>query len=463
MSLSHAIGQFHPLLVHLPIGVLLFAFVLIILQKWQKKDMSSAISLALLWGSISAALSCLAGWYLAQSGEYEADLVQKHQWTAISCTTLGFLSYFFTKQRMIFSTLMALVLTITGHLGGSITHGEDYFFGNSEKALEVAKIVVDSNQTKGLNDSINQEKKTFLYKEKVIPILEKKCYGCHSSKKKKGGLRLDSETFISKGGKNGEILEAGNPGKSSIYSHLILPLDDEKHMPPKGKTQLTSAEISIIHFWIKQGASFTGEITTTKPQLTNLKIPIEVQSVEVPDTTENIEAKKVLPNLKQPDTKILAKLENAKIVVNSEGLGGKKLGINFINVKNFNSSYFIDLEEIKDNVFSLKINNSAFTNEDLKKLNHFKNLEKLNLEQTSISDDGIKNLEDIKTLKYLNLYNTAISDESIEALSSFKNLKVLYLWKTKLTESGVDELRKKMPGTKIEYGEFKFTKPETVH
>ncbi len=463
MNYSHVFGQFHPLLVHLPIGILLFAFLMIIYQKWQKAELTEAISLALLLGSVAALFSCIAGWFLAQSGEYEVDIVQKHQWTAIASTVFGFAAYFFKNQRMILTSIMAATLTFAGHFGGTITHGEGYLFGKEEQLVEIPKTVEKQTKIDTLHSVQNIVEQTFLYQEKVAPILEKKCYGCHSSKKKKGGLRLDNEQFIRKGGKNGEILIAGNPSKSALYANLLLPLDDDKHMPPKGKPQLTSTEISVLHYWIKKGASFTGEIEaeTVIPQVNPVILPSNDASLEN-ISTENPERETKESTLNKPDQQTLEKLKNEKIVINSERFEGKKLGVNFVNIKNFNSNHIADLQVIRENIFSLKINNKALSDVDLAQIKTFENLEKLNLDQTSITDKGIKELVNLKNLKHLNLYDTNISDESIDALSSIKTLKVLYLWKTKISESGIEKLKKKLPNTKIEYGNFKFSKPDSL-
>lgn len=460
MNYSQVVGQFHPLLVHLPIGILLFAFLMIIYQNWQKAELTEAISLALLLGSVAALFSCIAGCFLAQSGEYEAEIVQKHQWTAIASTVFGFTAYFFKNQRMILSTIMAATLTIAGHFGGTITHGEGYLFEEEEKLVEIPKKLEKQNKIDTMNSGQKTVKQTFLYEEKVAPILEKKCYGCHSSGKKKGGLRLDAETFIRKGGKNGEVLHAGNPSKSSLYANLLLPLEDDKHMPPKGKPQLTSAEISVIHYWIKKGAYFTGEIEeeTIIPQVITPLNEVSSQNI----LPENLVLDILEPNLNKPDQQTLEKLKNEKIVINSEGLEGKKLSVNFVNIKNFNSNHVTDLQAIKENIYSLKINNKELSDVNLGQIKSFENLEKLNLDQTGITDNGIKELVNLKNLKQLNLYDTEISDKSIEALSSIKNLKVLYLWKTKISESGIEQLKKKLPNTKIESGNFKFSKPDSL-
>ena len=79
MFSTEFIGRLHPLIVHLPIGILIFAFALVLFQRLRRVDIEAVISFALLLGSISAVGACVAGWILAQSGEYDADLVFKHQ------------------------------------------------------------------------------------------------------------------------------------------------------------------------------------------------------------------------------------------------------------------------------------------------------------------------------------------------------------------------------------------------
>ena len=57
MTVVEYIGRFHPLLVHLPIGILLFGFVLMLYQKLRKVNLAEAISLAWLAGAVAALLS----------------------------------------------------------------------------------------------------------------------------------------------------------------------------------------------------------------------------------------------------------------------------------------------------------------------------------------------------------------------------------------------------------------------
>jgi Planctomycete cytochrome C len=99
-------------------------------------------------------------------------------------------------------------------------------------------------------------KPIYVYQDLIQPIFEKRCYSCHNATKVKGGLRLDSPEFIRKGGDNGLAMIPGDPDNSYIYGSLVLPIDDDYHMPPDGKPQLTPEQIQRIHWWILKGGSF---------------------------------------------------------------------------------------------------------------------------------------------------------------------------------------------------------------
>jgi uncharacterized membrane protein len=477
MFQTELIGHLHPLIVHLPIGILIFAYVMMVLQQFQKIEMNAAIDLALLLGAISSIIACVAGWFLAQSGDYETDAIFKHQWTGISTAILGILAYFLKNYRWILATTTIIVLSVTGHFGGNLTHGEGYLFTSKSKTsatIDSTKITtfdfIDSTKT------ANQTKvqKSFVYRDKIVPILKAKCYNCHSATKKKSGLRLDSEDFIKKGGKNGHILSIGNPNKSTLFKHLILPEDDDKHMPPKGKTQLTKNEISLIHFWIKKGASFEEEIdtisnTTTSIQTPNLVIPNTQISAEIitdisnkeNESIKNSESKLLTKNVEEITPTVLEKLKQHNIVVTYLGKGTNYISANFVNVRNYQPSLLNNLESVNSQLVRLRLSNQPINDEAIKKITNFKNLMWLNLENTAISDVSLENLKALPNLEQLNLYGTNITDKGLEALIKYPSLKVIYLWQTKVSKSGIEQLKKALPKLQIETGEFQFAKLDT--
>ena len=493
------IGRLHPLIVHLPIGILLFAFALVIYQRFRRADIDDIISFALIMGSISAVVACVAGWILAQSGEYDADLVFKHQWTGIATAGLGFLAYFVKKLRDILTTITVGILAVAGHFGGNLTHGEDFLFPKkktpSVKTVQMIdsmqnignqKIIASSNTAKGSLSHLSKAnlnpaaqtvmQNSFVYRDLIMPILENKCYRCHSATKKKGGLRLDSEEFIKEGGKNGSILAAGNPENSPLYTNLLLPEDDDEHMPPKGKPQLTPQEIATIHFWIKKGASFqeivaqvsTGSTNATA-NLTASVITSTLSKTVTKDSIRTVVISKgqdiegtILKNKIEAATpSVLNILKQQNISISNFGEASNYLMANFVNVKNYHSKLIDDLKKIDNQLVRLKLSNLPVTDNDVKKLATFKNLTRLNVDKTAITDAGLAHLKNLKSLEQLNLYGTNITDKGLAALAKCPNLKVVYLWQTKVTSAGIEQLKKALPNIQVEMGGFKFEKRDT--
>ena len=125
-----------------------------------------------------------------------------------------------------------LLIAYTGHLGGSITHGEDYLVEPLPNNIKSA-LGYETYQKRPviLNEENWQEAQ--LYASLIDPILNNNCLSCHNKKRAKGGLLLNSKNNIMKGGENGEVIVAGIPEESSLYARLLLPEHHEDHMPPQ--------------------------------------------------------------------------------------------------------------------------------------------------------------------------------------------------------------------------------------
>jgi hypothetical protein len=93
-----------------------------------------------------------------------------------------------------------------------------------------------------------------VYTEIIAPIFERRCVACHNAEKSKGYYRMDTYELLVKGGLEGAGLKPGNAAESHIIKLIELPLDDDMHMPPDGKPQVTAAELLVLKWWIDQGA-----------------------------------------------------------------------------------------------------------------------------------------------------------------------------------------------------------------
>ena len=92
----------------------------------------------------------------------------------------------------------------------------------------------------------------------IKSILDVHCVACHGMEKHKGGLRVDTLEELLTGGEGGHVIKPGNAPESLLLKRMLLPLDNEDHMPPFGKPQLQPEEINALSKWIEAGASSKG-------------------------------------------------------------------------------------------------------------------------------------------------------------------------------------------------------------
>ncbi len=87
----------------------------------------------------------------------------------------------------------------------------------------------------------------------ISPLLQSRCASCHGAKRQKGKFRVDSLAAVRAGGKAGPGVIPGNPSKGTLLARIHSTKKSE-HMPPYSKPQLSSSEVELITWWIKQGA-----------------------------------------------------------------------------------------------------------------------------------------------------------------------------------------------------------------
>lgn len=106
------------------------------------------------------------------------------------------------------------------------------------------------------------------FAQHVKPILESSCVQCHGADQDKGDLRLHTLKDAMTGNESGPGLTPGDPTKSSIYTTLILPEDDDLVMPPAKEGLLDPTQIAVIKQWIEEGAAWPeGVILEKTPRI----------------------------------------------------------------------------------------------------------------------------------------------------------------------------------------------------
>jgi hypothetical protein len=78
-------------------------------------------------------------------------------------------------------------------------------------------------------------------------------------------LKLDAAAHFLKGGDDGSLIDPAGAAQSLIGKRLALPLEDEDHMPPEAKPQLSKDQLTLIYWWLDAGAPTDKTIQDLKP------------------------------------------------------------------------------------------------------------------------------------------------------------------------------------------------------
>lgn len=448
--MSSLIGHFHPVFVHLPIGILILACILQVIEKRKPgTDFEQAITTSLLIGMISAIISCITGYFLSRSDDYDEQLVSRHQWLGIGVAVVAIVLYFLRKRNTAkrwhwpLMIVLMLLVAVTGHIGGSLTHGSDYLtrpftdMGNGP----------DTSQRVAIQDV----QEAVAYKDIIQPLLESKCYGCHNKNKQKGGLRMDEQALLVRGGKNGVILLPGKAAESEMMKRLLLPREDDDHMPPKEKPQLTENEIALLHWWIASGASFDKKVkeleqsAAVKPKLLAL---------------QNTSAEKKSPSgipaepVSRADDSALKRIKDLGVVILPVSQNSHYLSANFITAAGARNKDLQLLLPVKKQLVWLKLGIPAINDSALTFIAQCSNITRLQLDHTNITDAGLLQLKALKQLQYLNLVGTKISAEGLLQLKGLDKLQSIYCYQSAIRKEDWTKLQQAFPGTIIDSGGY---------
>ena len=452
LNIADLIGNFHPVIVHLPIGILLVAVLFEFLSRKEKyASLNTAVRISLLVGMFASVIACITGFLLSKTDDYDDLLISRHQWFGIGAAVISIVTFYLHKKNyshirwlMLF---MALLIIITGHLGGSITHGSDYLTKSFSSQAAETKIKPIANI---------QEAE--LYADIIQPIFKSRCYSCHGPNKQKGKLRLDEKDFILKGGKEGVILIAGKADESELIRRILLPLEDEDHMPPKEKPQLTKNDLDLIHWWVSTGADFNKKIKEipANEKISPLLLALQSGTVKNENKISDIPAKEV----KKADEVVIQKLKALGVVIVPVAVNSNYLSANFITA-DFTDKDLQLLEPLKQQLIWLNVGNTKITDSAMHAIGQLSGLTKLYLQNTNVTDWGLAKLSGIGSLQYLNLTGLKATANGILQLKSLKNLQQIFLYKTGITAGDYQKLKATFPEAEIDTGGYRLQMLDT--
>ncbi len=438
MQILDLIGHLHPLLVHLPIGFLLLA---ILMEFWPWAEPDSKI-LGYIWllGAIGALLSAITGLMLIDSGRYIEHDFFWHKWLGIILALLACFAWW-TKTRSkissshigkIISGLVLILVFVTGHLGGDLTHGKGFLLKNAPTSVQD---VMGYPTHKASYDPIVNNDSISVYSSLVKPILDAKCVACHNQNTARGALDLTSVEAFKNGGFNGPVLVPGNSSESILFKRITLSPDRTEFMPPDG-IPLTYRETRLIEWWIDSGPVW-------EEPLKNMDVPEDIGSVLIQLYKLDTKPKPwyetvVLPSL--DSTKVL-KLQEMGYTVKFLSKDNTLLDIKYAK-DDLNENKLEALNEVAEYITWLSLANSNVEDGWLSIIPNFSNLTRLQLERTAVTDSTAKHISVLEHLETLNLYKTQITDASLGDIETLESLKRIYLWGSKVSEEGIANLRK---------------------
>ncbi len=261
-------GRAHPVLLHSPLGLLPALLLLEFGALLLRKPAPRGAILAVAWlCALSAAAAAASGLVLAGEDDYGGDTVGQHKLLGLTlgglCVLAAILALLSDRRAFRVVLLLACgVMIPAGHLGGNLTHGENFLWkpltAKTARSSVPEKPPDPAPQTQdpAPQDPGPDQPATPTWRDQVVPILERTCTKCHNEDKQKGELLLTTAEGVQLGGENGAVIVAGKPDESPLLQRCELPLADDDHMPPEGKPQPTVEELATLRAWIAAGARF---------------------------------------------------------------------------------------------------------------------------------------------------------------------------------------------------------------
>jgi uncharacterized membrane protein len=435
-SWLQSFGRLHPLLLHLPIGLLILTGILLATRKYfENESFDSLISFLLHLTALTTSLTALMGLFLSHEGGYAAAELFWHKWLGVLLSFLCSSLLIIQSRKKFFQPTIAvslMVLIVTGHLGANLTHGENFVLGPLETIEPKVRTITDSSS---------------LFDAAIDPVLESKCYSCHNERKAKGGLVLTSLDGIMKGGKDGSLWDAGHAENSLLIKRLLLPLDHKEHMPPQDKQQLSKDETDLLTIWINSGADVKKKLSeiSEHDSLKELSSDIIARYVQQHEPSP-------LYHFAFASPEKMEKLNNPYRSVFQLARHEPALHADYFVRQAFQKTSLEELAEVKEQLVSINLSNMPLEDDDLKLLGPFKNLEVLNLNNTNITARGIVTLKNLSGLKSISLSGTKATVESLQTLATLPNLSRVFIWNTGITRDDVKELQHKFTSITWEVG-----------
>ena len=424
------LGRMHPALLHFPIVILILGVVMGLRRfSGQQEENTSFDRFArslVLAGALLAGVTVILGLFLSKESGYSGDTLIWHKWAGAAIFFMSSFIFWISDKAWYkkavawsFGSMLVIVILFTGHYGGVLSHGENFIIQPILSNIKKPLVPIE---------------KAIVFDDLIHPIFDAKCASCHNLHKQKGELSFADTLSMLKGGKTGKLFVSGYPEISLLLQRVHLPIDDEKHMPPSSKPQLSADEINLLGLWIKNQASFTQKVIAL-PATDSLRLLANklLKGPAAPEENFDFSA---------ADEKTIAKLTTDYRTIQHVAKASPGLDVRIFNKDIYSVKQLEELGEIKSQVISLSLAKLPVKNEDLTKVSMFENLRKLDINFTDVNTSGLASLSSLKYLHTLCLSGTKISSAGFkEIISKFKNLTTVTLWSTSLSAQEITQLQ----------------------
>ncbi|MBA4053986.1 MAG: cytochrome C [Marivirga sp.] len=442
------IGRLHPLILHFPIVLIILALLFEAARYFDLlKSGDSVVMVILIAAAISTLASIGAGFFLFASGDYAGYLMEQHFWAGVITgvcvfTTLALYATYRIMARAYPFYVIALALSTisvgyASHLGGSITHGQDYL-------SEHLNLIMDDS-----DDVDKPESEMLVYEDIIAPVFEAKCLSCHNEQKSKGKLIMTSYQNILRMGESGlPSVTPGVPEKSELFNRIVLPAGHDDHMPPEGKTPMNAEETKLLKFWIESGATDTLSLRTAAG---NEDIRQTIRSL-LPELTK-YKTKAKVARLKtaalQQELNEVARELNISIYRDSAAEGNFFILAMKFPPAPFTNDQFRTLSPFFEVFSRVSLTASDIDDPGLYYIGQMVNVKELYLQKTKLDGSGLVYLQNLPNLEVLNLSFTRVDDKGAIDLLKIPNLKEVYLYRTYTSREVLEAIEKNKPGLKV--------------
>jgi hypothetical protein len=451
------IGGFHPVVLHLPIGIVIAIVGQSLWKRWRGAESNDD---RVLWflAALTATLSFGTGYLLVMGGGYQSEHLNWHLWGAAVFTSLcwvGLAAACWNAGRRTGEVIAVGVIasvSFTGHYGGLMVHGDP--FAGAPWLNDPARFATFGE----FGEEVN------VYGEIVTPILGAKCVACHGPAKQNGRLRLDSFTAIAAGGEHGRVLIPGDVERSTLLSVLRLPLNNHDHMPPPNRPQIADPELIALEYWVSSGGEEDQVFSLANPPA-ELAVLLEpgYRLLEDPDAVAAREAREAADANRRAENRARLSVELVKLPEHMRlGFSFEDLESDRLHFSPATHRHLLTIDDLESLLSllqdSVEVDFSGLPVSEnlLRGIAASEQVSEIDFSETDVGNEVFELLAGMPALERLNIFGTRIDASAQIPAGGLANLKQLFVAQT---NADVAALKTALPHVEI-IGDLALPPPE---